>query len=78
MNELKLKEYNADHVIYLYLPEGKGEFGEVIYDVATDEVTVSKRASDDEIGRYGHNAARKVKEIMAERSLPKNFIQAWN
>ena len=77
MNELRLKEYTADHVIYLYLPEGKGEFGEVIYYAATDEATVSKRASGDEVGRYGHNAARKVKEIMKERSLPKNFIQAW-
>ena len=78
MNELTLKEYNTERVVYLYLPEGDGVPGEIAYDNITKEATVLTRASKDEFGRYGHNASRKLKEYIREDYLPIHAIQAWN
>ena len=78
MNELTLKEYNTERVVYLYLPEGDGVPGEVTYDNITKEATVIVRASKDEFGRYAHNALRKLKEYIGEDYLPIHAIQAWN
>ena len=77
MNELTLKEYNANRVVYQYLPEGSGEPGEIAYDIDTHEATVIIRASEDQYGRYGHNATRKVKEYIKREILPLTAIQAW-
>ena len=78
MNELTLMEYNPERVVYQYLPEGKGEPGEVEYNIATRESTVKTRASDDQYGRYGHFASRKVKEYVGEDYLPIRAYQAWH
>ena len=78
MNELRLKEYNLERVVYQYLPEGKGDPGEVAYDMRAKESVVVSRASGDRYGRYGHNAARKVKEYVGADYLPIHAYQAWN
>ncbi len=77
MNELLLKEYTSEYVKYLYKPDGKGEYGEVIYSFANNEAKVSKQSKDDEIGRYGYKAAAKIKECVDRNNLPIKFIQAW-
>ena len=77
MNELVLKEFNDDRIVYLYIPEGKGESGRIIFDTSTGEAAVAERAQNDEFGRYGHNATRRVKEYVVKKNLPMNAIQAW-
>jgi len=77
VNELVLKEFSGDHIIYLYTPEGKGEPGSIIFDIATGEAAVAESAQNDEFGRYGHNAARRIKEYAEKKNLPMNAIQAW-
>jgi hypothetical protein len=78
MNKLELKEYSTDRIVYLYTPEGKGEAGEVVYYNKTGEAKVSARATEDEFGRYGHNAGRKIREFISDDYLPVHAIQAWH
>jgi hypothetical protein len=77
MNKLRLIEYNAERVIYQYTPEDKGDPGEVVFDILAGKATVKKRASNDEFGRYGHNATRRVAEYIENKNLPIDAIQAW-
>jgi len=77
LNELLLKEFNTEYVIYLYYPDGKGEHGEVMYVFADKEAKVTKKSKDDQIGRYGYKAATKIKECVDKNNLPIKFIQAW-
>ena len=77
MNRLKLIEYNTQHGIYQYTPEGKGEPGEVVFNVLTGEVSVKKRAQNDEFGKYGHNATRRIAEYIEKKNLPIDATQAW-
>ena len=78
MNELMLKEYTIEKVTYLYKPDGKGEWGEVAYIFTDDKAEILKQSKDDEIGRYGYKAARKIEECVKKNNLPLKFIQAWN
>ena len=77
MNELKLKEMNAEKIIYLYQPEGRGEYGEILYTFADNATAVIKQAKEDEFGRYAHKAELKVKECVKRNNLPLKCIQAW-
>jgi len=77
MNKLKLIEYNAKHVVYQYIPEDKGDPGEIVFDLLTGEAMVNKRAQNDEFGKYGHNATRRVAEYVEKKNLPIDAIQAW-
>ena len=77
MNELILKEYCNDRVVYQYLPEGKGIPGEIVYYIKAQEASIISRASEDQHGRYGHNATRKIKEYVRREILPLSAIQAW-
>jgi len=77
MNKLKLIEFNTEQVIYQYIPENRGDPGEVIVNMMTGEVSVRKRAQNDEFGRYGHNASRRVSEYIERKSLPMDATQAW-
>jgi hypothetical protein len=79
VNELKLKEYSTEKVVYTYLPEGKGECGEVVYTFDNRNASVIKLASEDSNGRYGHKAALRLKEYVEEKqNLPINTVQAWS
>lgn len=78
MNELKLVLFDAAKVVYQYTPEGEGEPGEIVYSMETDDCTVSKRASNDESGRYGYNATRRVVEYIQKKNLPLAPVQAWH
>ncbi len=77
MNKLKLLEYNGKRVVYHYTPEDDGETGEVAFDFSTGEATVIKRAANDAVGRYGHNATRRVAEYVEKRNFPIDATQAW-
>ena len=77
MNELILKEYLADRVVYQYLPEGNGEPGEVACDIRTQEAFVIIRAPEDQYGQYGDKALDKIKEYIKEDYLPIHAYQAW-
>ena len=77
MNLFKLKEFsNAERVIYLYQPEGRGEWGEVIYSFAEDSVTITKRAEEQSV-THDRMALNKVKEQVEKNNLPIEFTQAW-
>ena len=78
MNELFLQEYNEERVVYLYIPEGKGKPGEIVYVFSKKEAEIARRAEEDPSGRYGHNAVRRIKECVEDNhNLPISTIQAW-
>lgn len=77
MNKLKLLEYNSERVVYQYIPEDKGEPGEIVFDILAGVAKVEKRAANDEFGKYGHNATRRVSEYIKNKNLPLDAIQAW-
>jgi len=76
VNILKLKEFDKDHVVYLYQPEGRGEFGEVLFRFADNTAAVTKRAEENS-DWYANKAIFKVKECVKKKNLPMDFIQAW-
>jgi len=78
MNELILREFNENQVVYNYLPEGKGSPGEVIYNFMSGETIISERAQNDNYGRYGQYAVRRITEYIDKQNLPMKAIQAWN
>ena len=77
MNLLKLERVDQGRVWYLYQPEGKGEFGEVVFHFASAAPTVAKAAPQDAGSRYGIKAAAKVAEFVEKKNLPMEYIQAW-
>jgi len=76
MNVLKLKEFTDAHVVYLYQPEGKGEYGEVVYHFTDNEAKIAKMAEDTS-NWHANKALSKVKECVGENNLPIQFTQAW-
>ncbi len=77
MNKLKLIEFGPKQVVYQYVPEDKGEPGEVTFDFLTGAATVKKRAQNDRFGKYGHNASRRISEYVEKKNLPMDAVQAW-
>jgi len=77
MNRLKLLEYNAKHIIYQYIPEDSGEAGEVVFNINTGEISIAKPAQNDEFGKYGHKAVKRVEEYIEKKNLPMEAVQAW-
>ena len=77
MNELKLKEMNEERIIYLYQPEGEGEYGEILYTFANDSTVIVKQSKNDAYGRYAHKAELKVKDCVKRNNLPLKCTQAW-
>jgi hypothetical protein len=78
MNEMILKEYTPQRAVYIYKPEGKGDGGEVAYDMATGETSVLIKADGDILGRDAYRVSQKMKNFIKERNaLPLNTIQAW-
>ena len=77
MNILELKEANQKYVVYFYRPEGKEDYGEIRMNIGDNEAVVLSRSNEDGAGRYAFNAAKAVKECVAERNFPLKFTQAW-
>ena len=77
MNLLKLERVYQGSVWYLYQPEGKGEFGEVVFHFASAAPTVAKAAPQDASSRYGIKTAAKVAEFVEKKNLPMEYVQAW-
>jgi hypothetical protein len=78
MNVLKLKEYSAGQLVYEYQPEGKGEFGEVFFDIPKKEGKLLKRASEDNpAATYGQKALLKLEELIQKNNIPLQCTQAW-
>ncbi|MDR2903454.1 MAG: hypothetical protein LBU77_02970 [Clostridiales bacterium] len=76
MNKLKLKEFNEQHIVYLYQPEGRGEFGEVVYEFAERTARITKRASENSTW-HDNKAMVKVEECVNKKNLPMELTQAW-
>jgi len=83
MNKLKLKTANQESVVYLYIPEGKGEPGEILVNLPTGEATVTSPATEDysvagTYYYYGHKAAKAIVRCVVEtKNLPLEFTNAW-
>lgn len=77
MNILKLEQVDKRQVMYLYQPEGEGEFGVVVFDLASEKPVIAKIAPQDEGGRYANKAAVKVCQFVASKNLPMEYTQAW-
>ena len=76
MNKLKLKEFNENYIIYLYQPEGRGEFGEVMYIFADKAAKITKRAEENSVW-HDNKAVFKVEECVDKNNLPMELTQAW-
>jgi hypothetical protein len=77
VNRFQLKEFNnEERIVYLYQPEGKGEWGEVIYTYADNSTIITKRAEENSI-MHDKMALAKVKERVEKNNLPIKFTQAW-
>jgi hypothetical protein len=76
MNKLKLKEFSENRVIYFYIPEGRGEAGEIEYNLKKHTAEILKRAEENS-GLYAHKALIKIEKCVEENNLPIEFIQAW-
>ncbi|GHU18484.1 hypothetical protein FACS1894163_10530 [Spirochaetia bacterium] len=78
MNLLKLKEYHDGTLVYEYQPEGKGESGEVLFDIANMQGRLLKKAADDSpASGYGQKALLKVEELVQRNNIPIQCTQAW-
>ena len=77
MIELLLKETNNEQTVYLYRPEGRGEYGEVIYIHKDKEAHEAKRASEDVAGRDAAKVCSKVEELISKGKTPEKYILAW-
>jgi hypothetical protein len=77
LNLFKLKEFSSDdRIVYLYQPEGRGEWGEVIYTYADGNIQITKRAGENS-SNHDRMAITKIKERVEENNLPITFTQAW-
>ena len=77
MNFLKLERMDSREVRYLYQPEGKGDFGEIVYHFGSAVPTIIRVASQDVGTRYASKAAAKVSEFVMKKNLPMEYTQAW-
>ena len=76
MNELVLKEFNEEKLVYLYIPEGRGEPGEIEYDFVSKEAKVSLCAEESSAMYFGH-AVQAVERFIEKNALPIKFTNAW-
>ena len=76
MNKLILKEFDGKHIIYLYQPEGRGEYGEVTYSIADKAARITKRAGENSLW-HDNKAIRKVEERAGENNLPVKYTHVW-
>ena len=77
MNLFKLKEFEYDErIVYLYQPEGRGEWGELVYSYADNTIHISKRAGENST-THDRMALTKVRERIEKNNLPITFTQAW-
>ena len=76
MNKLKLKEFNEKYIVYLYQPEGRGDYGEVVYDFTDKTAKITKRAGENSIW-HDNKAVSKVEECAEKKVLPMELVQAW-
>ena len=76
MNLFKLKEFNENRIIYLYQPEGRGEWGEVLYSFVDGAAIINKRAEENS-SIHDNMALIKIKKQVESKNLPLEFTQAW-
>jgi len=77
LNLFKLKEFSNDNrIVYLYQPEGRGEWGEVAYTFEDGAIQIIKRAGENSV-THDRMALAKVKERVEKNNLPITFTQAW-
>jgi len=53
--------------VYLYQPEGRGEFGEVVYSFLEKEAKITKCASENSVW-YDNKALSKVAECVEKKT----------
>jgi hypothetical protein len=76
MNIMVLKEINDEYVIYLYQPEGRGEYGEVKYSFIDKESKITVRAGEKSVW-HDNKALYKIEKLAESNTFPEEFIQAW-
>jgi len=77
LNLFKLKEFSDENrIVYLYQPEGRGDWGEVVYTFSDGAIQIIKRAKESS-ATYDRMALSKVKECVEKNNLPIKFTQAW-
>lgn len=78
MNIMKLKIATPEYVEYFYIPEDKGEPGEIHMNIDDNEAHVTVRAEgDNSAEQYGFKAAKAVEECVKDNNIPLQFINAW-
>ena len=76
MNKFQLKEYTPERLVYLYQPEGRGEWGEILYKFSSGETVIIRRASENSAWHDNH-AVKQIVECAKGEYLSKEFTQAW-
>ena len=76
MNLFKLESFNDGVALYLYQPEGQGEWGRIQYNRITGKALILERA-ENTTDKHDFNAVRKMEERCKEKTLPFEFTQAW-
>lgn len=77
MNELYLKNYNGNEMVYEYQPEGKGDKGIIAYSFAKKAASIQKVAVGDSSQYYARMAADAVTQIADKNNIPRVYTQAW-
>ena len=77
MNILTLIYFDGDIIRYEYQPEGKGKKGIISYNSKEQTATVEERAESDSNNYYANMAKSKIQKIAAEKTLPRECVQAW-
>lgn len=76
MLTLQLNKESDNNVLYNYYPENKEEFGTVLIDKTTGEITTGI-SGNDKFGRYLMHAVKRVKEYFEKGTYQKEDIVAW-
>ena len=74
---LKLIKETDSMVVYNYYPEQKEEFGTVMLDKKTGEITDAKISSNDLHKRYMHHAVSKICQFFENGEYKQEDIVAW-
>lgn len=77
MNELYLKKYTENEIVYEYQPEGKGDRGIVAYSFDKKSASIQKVATSDINQYYARMATSAVAQIANKNNIPRVYTQAW-
>lgn len=76
---IKKNYIKSDKISYFYQPEGKGEFGELEYDLAEETLEVIKKAEHDleEVDMYRQHAFKMILDFVDNENYLDEQTAYW-